>query len=356
MSEMGASVAGPSRARTRTGTWTRPVGWALLGLILFFLGLELAWSLVTMPHVDWETYVDAWHRSVSGQGLYSAGQLEGPYVTMSTEWVGFVYPPAAAVLLAPLAIPVIGPALWYTLSIGTFLGGLAAVVRREVGYLLPWPLALAFAPLLIIAPFWDGVITGNVNLLAVGSLAWAWAAPGRWIGPVSGVLAVLRVFPGSLGVQRVRATGWRGLIVPVGTAAAIVLLTLPIVGLGAWHDYVVAVGNAVPQCTKEVNSLACALDTATGPASAKVLVLLLTGFLLVGSLVARSPLVSYALVAFAWVVPMPDLSPNYLLAPLLPLYVLAARAYGRRGAAKEAADLVPRASRRPDSDEASRGW
>ncbi|MGH2468389.1 MAG: glycosyltransferase family 87 protein [Candidatus Limnocylindrales bacterium] len=303
------------------------LGWTALGIVALLLGIELSWALVTMPHVDWETYVDALGRLINGQGLYSPAQLSGSYVTMATEWVGFVYPPLAAVLLAPLAIPVVGPAVWYGTSIGIFLTGLAALVRREAGHLLPWPLAVAFLPLLIIAPFWDGVITGNVNLLIVGLLAWSWAAPGRWIGPLAGVLAVVRIFPGSLAVQRVRATGWRGALVPVGVAIGLVIVTLPIVGLNSWTDYATALTNAVPQCTKQVNSLVCALTPAMGAAVAEGTAMLLTAILLVGSLLVRNSLASFTMITLVWVLPMPDLSPNYLLAVILPAYVVGARGY-----------------------------
>lgn len=315
-------------AGTRPG-WTMILGWTALGTVALLLAIEVAWALVTMPHVDWQTYLNAWHRLVGDQGLYGPAQLGGPNHLIDQVLTGYAYPPPAVILMAPFTALPFGEVFWHVANVGVFVTGTGALVRREVGRTSAGALAGAFVPFLIVAPFWDGVITGNVNLAIVGLLAWSWAAPDRWIGPMAGVLAVVRVFPGTLAVQRLRATGWRGALVPVGLAIGLVVVTLPIVGLQSWTDYATALSNAVPGCDKQVDSLACVLSPATGPASAKAITVGLAGLCVLGSIMIKAPLASFTLVALAWVVPLPDLSPHYLLPLFLPAYIVAARAFRR---------------------------
>src|SRR5579859_7024799 len=99
-----ATLPHSASAGTRRTGWITLIGWGALGLVLVVLASEIAFVLVTMPHVDWQTYTNAWARLVHGGSIYGAMQLGGPYPLIDAVLVGYAYPPPAVVLMAPFTI------------------------------------------------------------------------------------------------------------------------------------------------------------------------------------------------------------------------------------------------------------
>lgn len=95
------------------------------------------------------------------------------------------------------------------------------------------------------------------------------------------------------------------------------------VGIHSWVDYAKALSYSQPACGAAFpTSVACTLQPVVGVGAAKLAGIALA--LVAGGMavVARSPLISFALVVFAWLAPVTDLHSHYLLV----VYVLAVTA------------------------------
>jgi hypothetical protein len=118
-----------------------------------------------------------------------------------------------------------------------------------------------------------------------------------------------------------RRTFLRVLLTALAVGVALFVVTLPIVGIQSWVDYAKALSYSQPACGlgSFPPSVACTLQPIVGIGAAKLAGIALA--LVVGgtAVVARSPLISFALVVLAWLAPVTDLHSHYLLV----IYVLA---------------------------------
>jgi hypothetical protein len=136
----------------------------------------------------------------------------------------FLYPPPAipiVALLAALPFPLVAGA-WVLASLAALVAGL-----RALGVRWQWiPLLLAWPGVFV------GLWVGNVAIPAFLFLAFAVRLPGLLIlGPL---LKVQHAIPA---LWLVREQRWTALAAGVGAVLLGVLVTLPVVGFGAWFDW-----------------------------------------------------------------------------------------------------------------------
>ncbi len=265
--------------RVRSSPVTGPLGWVALALAIVALIASLkvwtAWQFtVAPPWSDWLTQANAVERVLAGQPLYAPEQLTGPYYMTSVILRGWTYPPASVLLLMPFAGGDVGLVAWLLLNVGLFIGGLAAILRRELGSILPWPLAIVLLGLAAFRPFGEGVAAGNVNVALAGLYAFCWASDERrrWIGPAAGIAATFKVFPGLMSLWAAREQGIRPILIAAAVAVGISLVSLPLVGVDSWRDFATSLLNARPPCwSYNTLSVACVFEPMTGITIAKLL-------------------------------------------------------------------------------------
>jgi hypothetical protein len=104
-------------------------------------------------------------------------------------------------------------------------------------------------------------------------------------------------------------------------AAAWVLVTLPLVGVGFWADFVRAAGNVQPDCEHYGASVTCVAQPFLGIAGAKMAALAIAGAVALGAVFVRRDLLAFAMVALSWVLPAWDQS-DYSLLPIFVVWVV----------------------------------
>jgi hypothetical protein len=276
------------------------------------------------PWVDWATYSNALGRLSHGASPYDVRQLTGPYhlLDMSDKGAfGYAYPPASLVLFAPFGSQPIGLVLWLGLNVGLLVSGVFAILRRELGRDAIQYLGVAILPVVLWIGFIEGLTAGNVTVGLSGVLAWSWAiGRGRTAPAAIAVIGVAKVFPAILVCwttppRLIRSAVTAGLI-----AGAWILITLPLVGVGAWVDFFRAMGNAQPNC-ESYPSVACVLQPVVGIGPAKIAAVGLAGTLGIGAVFVRRDLPAFTLIAVAWVVPAYNMS-FYSMLPLFVVWVV----------------------------------
>ena len=233
----------------------RPLIWALLwilalGPVLAYLGTQLTMvSSANFDPVDWLTYRYGANRLLAGQSPYAPWQLTGPYTLSDVAGGnGFVYPPSAAILLAPFLQPW---ALWVAFNVLVYLAGVLAVVAVSAGLS---PLSVSVGLWIALAPpfLLDGIIGGGVTPAVAGALGLIYAGL-----PLAGIGAAIKLVPGAWVAIPLRVDVKRALIgtaVGFGVPAAI---SVAFAGLGPWADFVVAIRNARPGCFNDALSAVC---------------------------------------------------------------------------------------------------
>jgi hypothetical protein len=205
---------------------------ALLWLIPAFVHRDLA--------ADWQTYVRGTDAILAGRSPYAAWQLTGPYgLSDATNGAGYVYPPTAAVLLAP----VIGsPEILAVANLAIYSAGLLTIAWRA-GRLTP----IVAAVILWSAEFHPGMlenlIVGNTSGILAGLLAWSPALGGAFL---IGVAAALKLFPGVWALDPFLRRPARTIALVVAGFGAPALIALALAGIGPWLDYVAAMAHAGP--------------------------------------------------------------------------------------------------------------
>ena len=168
---------------------------------------------------------------------------------------GPLYPPVHAFLYAPLALtnnPQHAYKLLQYLSLGlTFTAGLA--IRRVARGRIWWPLATL--AVLLFPGFRSGLDLGQNQVVTLNILLWGWVLVVRnrddWAGVVWGLLAFKPVWAVAFLVVPL-VMGRRRMVSSMClTGAAAVVLTLPVVGVQAWLDWL-AVGREATE-TYNVN-------------------------------------------------------------------------------------------------------
>lgn len=274
--------------------------------------------------IDWYAYAYGTERVLSGESLYIAEQLAGPYRLPEVTPEGYIYPPPSALLFLPFTLGWdIGLSAWILGNLALLVAGLAAALQREFGRLPPVALALVLlglcvaipAPSGLIRPLVNGVLASNVNIGLAGLLALCWATGARrgWIAPAAGLGAAFKMFPGALALWAVRRHGWRPLLVATGVTAAICLVTLPLVGIEEWRRFFLALSNAEPTCTEGRSSIACLALPFLGTSLAKAAGIGIGLLLLGAAMLVRTEYPAFVLLTLGMLAPLADGHQHYLL-------------------------------------------
>jgi hypothetical protein len=317
---------GPTRAQQIAAAADR-LGWIALLLAVALCAFVAISTIVIFAPVgrtfaDWLTYVHAVERLLAGVPIYPAEQLTGPYVLVNATHIGYAYPPSSVPLFIPFASYPVGLVAWLTLNVGALVTGLYAVLRHELGRVRPLEFAIVLFGLAFLRGYADGVAFGNASVGVAGLLAWCWViGRGRTsVGVLAGLGGTIKLVPGTAVFWATRETFPRVLLTVLLVGGALALVTLPLVGIQSWLDYVKALSYSVPACGVDPpTSIACNLEPFLGVGPAKlagIVVALVAGGLAV---LVRRPLLAFALVVIAWLSPVTDLHYHYLLV----VYVLA---------------------------------
>lgn len=271
---------------------------------------------------DFQAYAQAARRLLDGQRLYDPG------VDLAGGFAVYLYPPPFAIAFAPftwMGDP-LGLYAWTALLVGCTVASIAA---------MPVPATLRWVLLLLAGLDWPvlySIKLGQVGpiLLLLFVLGWRWVDRPAGSGAAIGLGALVKVQPALLGVWAVLTGRWRAALTGLGIAAGACLVTLPIVGLGAWKDYVsllrrVSEPVATPHnFTPGAVLYQAGLDPGVASVVQWIVVVVTLGLVAIAAL-RRSPSASYVVAVVASQVISPLLWDHYAVVLLLPVAWLAAR-------------------------------
>jgi hypothetical protein len=292
----------------------------LIGLVLLVAAVAIGVPLTIRIYeasgaingyaVDWRTYAAAVERWQHGVSIFDPRQLAGPYSLPSVVLTGYAYPPASVLLFIPFVVGG-GYPLWLAFMVGLLVTGLIALVRSfGLGLRTIGAIGLVAA---IFAPLQFGLAVGNVNIATAGLLAWTWALGARREWPLAAAVAgVAKVFPAAVAVWTARSRGWRAVALTALIGLSLIVITLPLFGVGAYRDFVVALANAQPSCESEVNvSVACLSAGFIGIRGGVLLGDALAIILVVAAWKVPNPSLAFACLGFAILAPATDLHLHY---------------------------------------------
>jgi hypothetical protein len=241
------------------------------------------------PFVDWATYVNGVGRLLTGDGIYASAQLAGPYRLTDVLLVGYAYPPASVPLFVPFQGYPLGIAAWITLNLGLLFTGFWRMVSRTWPHRRVTAMCLCLIGLTAFVPFLGGFIALNFNLGLAGLVAWiSTGVDWRFAGLAGGLSGVIKVFPAVLALavpkEKTKSVG-----LAVGIAAAIALITLPVVGVASWSEFVRALTGATPDCSTSNYSIACVVGPTIGMAAGSIIGIVVGGIAALAMCVVRRP-------------------------------------------------------------------
>ncbi len=223
------------------------LGLAIVGALFLLLAFALlqrspGWGF------DVEAYLWAGHRVALGESPYWAYTLAGPF--SPGPWGIYLYAPPLSVAFVPLTLLSQGAVVvgWY----------LARVVLLAIGCrLLPvgrTTQLLVFAVGAFSQPVIVDLVLGNVSVLVFFLVTLAWRGVDRPLGMVATALAMsVRPTIGLLLLWALIRGRFRFVLGTILAGCALVAVTLPVVGIDGYRDYLVVLGN-VTQMTGVANN------------------------------------------------------------------------------------------------------
>ncbi len=296
---------------------------AILGLLL------LLYSLTTfLPSRGWgfdfEAYLAAAQRLARGDPIYQQYSLDGPF--RPGPYGLYLYAPPFAVATLPFTMLSVQSAeiTWYLLRVGLLAVACAVMPVR------PTVRCLVFAVAAITYPVLIDMNLGNVSVLVTAILAIVWRGLDRPLGSVA--LAVdmfIRPTLGLIVLWYMLRRRWWPVIWTIISGVLIVLLTLPIVGVAGYRDFITVLRN-LSEVTGQVNNLDLGSTVARlGGGSMGASLALYGGYLLgIGSMLFSLRYdrdTSFMVTIGATLLLAPLLWDHYLAALLLPSAFLAQR-------------------------------
>jgi glycosyl transferase family 87 len=309
--------------------FVRAALWVVLG-IAAALRLAQFLAFATTDHwgYDFAAYFGAGVDVLAGRSPYEPFQIAGAYSPQSGGL--FIYPPAFAAVMAPLAAAFddyrVATWLWSAIGAAILAVVVLAVSRREAlmerrdqGLVLL--AAFAFAPVI------GELVMGNVHLLILGLLAAAWIAVQRGTdrgeivaGGLIGIATLIKIFPGVLILWLLLTGRVRGAIAALIAMVALAVVSLPVVGLEAWLQYPAVLFNlGAPDNTRDILAPTVWLSTVMPPLLARLVV---TGACLgavVWTTLRRSERVSFGVAVAASILIAPAVYQHYLALFVLPM-------------------------------------
>jgi alpha-1,2-mannosyltransferase len=179
---------------------------------------------------DFHAYANAAQRLLDGQPLYDRSvDVAGPFAI-------YLYPPPFAVAFIPFALlgDQAGLYAWTALLIGCTVAAIA---------ILPLSTPLRWLMLLLAGLDWPvlySIKLGQVGpiLLLLFVLGWRWLDRPIGLGATIGIGTLIKVQPALIGVWALLTRRPMAAVVGAGIVLVAVVVTLPLVGVTAWSDYV----------------------------------------------------------------------------------------------------------------------
>lgn len=272
---------------------------------------------------DFACYYDAAARFVAGEGLYLARTLEGPFIHGGPGT--YVYAPPLAVALAPFTLWSFPDAtmVWFAARVALLALAIALMpVRATIRF-------ATFGLMALSASLLSDLALGNVNVLLLLGVVCGWRWLDRPVGAVA--LAVTMAVRPQLAVivawwllrRRWRLVAWA-----TAGGAAVLVATLPLVGIGAYTDFLRLLRN-IQIAGAPHNASLDALARGAGLAEPLAAAAFLAGVMAaLGAVLASRRLdteAAYVVVTSASLLLTPLLWPHYLVVLALPAAFLAER-------------------------------
>jgi hypothetical protein len=169
---------------------------------------------------------------------------------------GPLYPPVSALYNAPLALVEVHTAYRVQQCVNLLLVFVAAAGARYLARGRVWVPVIATA-IMIFPGFAGSIDLGQNATLTLTIVVWGWAltARGRPVlgGMVWGLLAFKPVWAMAFFLVPFLARRWRMALAMVAAGAALGLLTLPLVGVGSWFDWLAIGKEAAETYDREKN-------------------------------------------------------------------------------------------------------
>jgi hypothetical protein len=230
--------AAAERARRRERLVLFAAG--IVGLLAFALFLRHLTTFITSEgwRFDLEAYLDAARRLAQGRELYTTDTTGGPF--RPGPYKLYLYsPPFAAAMLPLTAISV------DTAAVAWYLGRLVLfAIACGVMPVRPAIRCVTFAIAAFSNPVIGDMNLGNVSVLVTSLLAITWRWLDRIPGCVSLALAMtVRPVLGLVLIWSLLRRRWWPVLWTLVAGGVIVLVSLPIVGLASYQDYIKVLGN-----------------------------------------------------------------------------------------------------------------
>lgn len=298
------------------------VGFVLLSLaIVVFIGSEGF-------GYDYIAYDDAARRIADGRPLYLADTVDR-YARGAYDGL-FLYPPPMAIALVPLTVlsQTGATTVWLALRVALLAVGCAIMPVARPTRLFTFAAAALSFPVLF------DLNIGNVSVLAFALLALAWRTQGTVVAAIAhAALVAIRIPFGAFAVQWLAQRRPRTLAWTIVAGSGLILLSLPIVGLATYLDYVTILRGLPDLSTGPHNlSLRSTLASVGLPDAIASLGLPLgyaSGIVAIAFGARRRDTdVAFVITAMATLLVAPFIHPHYLVLLLLPAALLMDRGHG----------------------------
>ena len=300
-----------------------PIALAVVG-VLGLVAIAILGASSAGRGYDFQAYWDAGERLLGGGSAYDPSTLAGPYSPGPHGL--YLYPPPLAVLLLPLHV--LGYPAAETLWVAVRIVALAAAC-----WLLPVsrPIRLAVLGTTALSdPALLDVNLGNVSIVVLLLAAGGWRYLERPAGSFMVALAIaLRAPMAALLVWPTLRRRWKPVVWTLVSGGILVLVTLPVVGISGYADYLRVLGNLrSPLGALHDSDLGSAV-LALGASPEIAGIALIGGYAIAGVAIVlslrRDAEVGYVVAATAALLLSPVMWPHYLVLLALPAALIAAR-------------------------------
>lgn len=312
-------MANTWRALTRLA----PVIVGTIGLVILLLAAQSFVASGGFAY-DYEAYDLAARRIAAGTALYPPGLAEaynsGAYAGL------YLYPPPLAIALVPMTVltPDQAALAWLGLRIALLVLGVA---------LLPIS-ALARAAVLLVAaisfPIWYDLNLGNLSVILFALSVVIWRFRDRAAGSIALAAAGVLRYPFGLVLGAwLLARRWRAAAWTIAAGLVIGALTLPVVGIQGWLDYLGTLSGLREVSAGEHNlSFATTADALGLPGADGVWVMLgiaIAGLATAWAALRRDAETALVVSLTGTILFFPFFHPHYLVQLLIPAAFLAGR-------------------------------
>lgn len=304
--------------------------WLLAGLVLAAVGsLWLILGLVAFPGgegwgYDYRAYAEAAARLGETGSLYQAETLDGPY--RPGPYGLYLYAPPLGIAVAPLTMLGLDDAVlaWFFIHIVAMaLACVLMPVRTGIRLATFGVAALSFAVT-------RDLVLGNVSVVLLLPLAAAWRWLDQPLGSIAQAIAMsVRPMLGVLLVWQLLRRRWRAVAWTVGAGVVLIALTLPVVGLDGYREYLTMLGNLSGVSGVEFNYDISSTLLGWGATEALATFALLAGYVIAIAAILislrRDREVGFMVTVMASLLLSPLLWDHYLVMLILPAAFLAER-------------------------------